>query len=105
MFSVIAKAIGATPDNPQSEEAGSIIAGLYAADEGTWHRLYNVFQESLHSSCCGGVGQPGCFRTKESAEIAAGETTFSGRLIAEVEASHMVCPEHHHRVCCHRRPA
>jgi hypothetical protein len=95
MSALIARAAGATRENPQREEAERIIAGLCDGDEATWERLYRVFQASLHSSCCGGVGQPECFRSLDSAQITEGALLFSDKLIAEVEASETVCNTHH----------
>ena len=69
---LIVRAVGATRENPQREEAERIIAGLTNGDQATWERLYLVFQASLHASCCGGVGQPECFRSLASAQITEG---------------------------------
>jgi hypothetical protein len=95
LFTIIGKAIGATPGVPitpaQEVDMQQIIEGLDSMDEAVWERLYNVYQTSLHSSCCDGDGQPDCFRTVDSARITEGEDTFSGKLCAEMEQSITVC--------------
>ena len=95
LVALIARAVGATGENPQREEVERIIAGLTNGDQATWERLYLVFQASLHSSCCGGVGQPECFRSLESAQLTEGAVLFSDKLIAEIGASEVVCNPHH----------